>query len=73
MTPNLTHLETELQRLKKTVIEMWTMVTNQIEKSKTALVKLDKDLARDIRVTEKRIDSYELKIDRDCVQSPSCI
>ena len=43
MTPNLTHLETELQQLKTSVIEMWNIVVNQIEKSKTALVSLDKD------------------------------
>ena len=62
----MTHLETELQLLKADIIEMWGMVINQIEKSKEALLKFDKDLANDIRLTEKRIDSYELKIDRDC-------
>lgn len=66
MTPNMTHLETELQHLKVGIIEMWTTVINQIEKSKTALLKLDKDLARDIIVTEKRVNSFELKIDKDC-------
>ena len=29
-------------------------------------MKLDKDLAREIRVNEKRVNAYELKIDRDC-------
>jgi phosphate transport system protein len=62
----MTHLETELQLLKKGIVEMWCSVINQIEKAKEALEKFDKDLANDIRMTEKRIDSYELKIDRDC-------
>jgi phosphate transport system protein len=66
MVPNLTHLETELQLLKASVVEMWNMVINQIEKSKAALVHMDKDLATNIRITEKRVNSYELKIDRDC-------
>ena len=66
MTPNMTHLEAELQHLKAGVIEMWSAVISQIEKSKNALQQYDKDLAREIRVAEKRIDSYELKIDRDC-------
>ena len=62
----MNHLETELHLLKTDIIEMWGMVINQIEKSKEALLKFDKDLANDIRLTEKRIDSFELKIDRDC-------
>jgi len=62
----MTHLETELKLLKVDIIEMWDMVINQIVKSKEALSNFDKDLTRDIRLTEKRIDSYELKIDRDC-------
>jgi phosphate transport system protein len=62
----MTHLETELKLLKVDIIEMWDMVINQISKSKDALANFDKDLARDIKLTEKRIDSYELKIDRDC-------
>lgn len=62
----MTHLETELQLLKSDIIEMWGMVINQIEKSKEALVKFDKDLTNEIKHNEKRIDSFELKIDRDC-------
>jgi phosphate transport system protein len=62
----MTHLETELQLLKTDIIEMWDMVINQIAKSKEAVLKFDKDLAHDIRLTEKRIDGFELKIDRDC-------
>jgi phosphate transport system protein len=62
----MTHLETELKLLKVDIIEMWDMVINQISKSKDALANFDKDLARDIKLTEKRKDSYELKIDRDC-------
>jgi phosphate transport system protein len=62
----MTHLETELQLLKNDIIEMWGLVINQIEKSKEALQKFDTDLANDIRITEKLIDSFELKIDRDC-------
>jgi len=66
MTPNMTHLESELQHLKVGIMEMWAIVISQIEKSKTALLKVDKDMAREIKITEKRVDSYELKIDTDC-------
>ena len=62
----MTHLEIELQSLKSEMIEMFGLVLSQIEKSKESLVRLDKDLAREIMVNEKRVNGFELKIDRDC-------
>jgi len=48
------------------MLEMFGLVLGQLEKSKEALVSLDKDLAREILVNEKRVNGYELKVDRDC-------
>lgn len=62
----MTHLEAELRRLKTDVNEMFAMVISQLSKSQESLNKLDKDLAREIRVNERRINSFELKLDRDC-------
>ncbi len=62
----MTHLETELKQLKDGITEMFSMVINQLNKSKDALVNLDKDLAREVRANERRINSFELKLDRDC-------
>lgn len=62
----MNHLDIELKRLKTDVNEMFTMVISQMSKSKEALINLDKDLAREIRVNERRINSFELKLDRDC-------
>ena len=62
----MTHLDVELTRLKTDVNEMFSIVISQLSKSKEALIKLDKDLAREIRVNERRVNSFELKIDRDC-------
>ena len=42
------------------------MVQSQLGKSKDALLRLDKDLAREVMVNEKRVNSFELKLDRDC-------
>jgi phosphate transport system protein len=62
----MTHLEIELQKLRKDVIELFQLVQSQLEKSKQALITLDKDLAREVIVNEKRVNSFELKLDRDC-------
>lgn len=62
----MSHLDIELKSLKKDILEMFYMVKSQLEKSQTALEQLDKDLAREVVVNEKRVNGFELKIDRDC-------
>jgi phosphate transport system protein len=62
----MTHLDTELQLLKGEIISVWNLVINQLKKTQDALVRFDKDLAREVVLNEKRVNSYELKIDRDC-------
>jgi len=44
---------------------MWSLVINQMEKARLALINGDKNLAREVRVNEKRVDVFELKIDMD--------
>jgi len=62
----MTPLETEIIALKKELINMWMLVQSQMNKAKEAMVTFDKDLAREVLVKEKRVNSFELKIDRDC-------
>ncbi len=62
----MTHLDIELKNLKTDMLEMFGLVFSQLEKAKKALVLLDKDLAREVLVNEKRVNGFELKIDRDC-------
>jgi phosphate transport system protein len=62
----MSHLDIELQQLKTEAIKMWTLVNLQLMKGKEALVKLDKDLAREVILSERRVNAYELKVDRDC-------
>ena len=59
-------LSTELHDLKKDVLRMGVLVHAQMHKAKETLLKFDKDLAYEVMINEKRIDSYELKISRDC-------
>ena len=62
----MTQLDIELRSLKSEMLEMFGLVLNQMEKSKESLMRLEKDLAREIMVNEKRVNGFELKIDRDC-------
>src|SRR6201995_5218513 len=61
----MTQLENEINGVKKELINMWILVQSQMNKAREAMVKFDKDLAREVLVKEKRVNSFELKIDRD--------
>src|SRR5580698_4369087 len=62
----MTPLETEITAVKKELISMWILVQSQLNNAKVAMLQFDKDLAREVLVKEKRVNSFELKIDRDC-------
>jgi len=62
----MTQLEQEINELRKELLNMFLAVNNQLLKSEKALLEFDKDLAAEITIAEKRINSLELKIDRDC-------
>ncbi|MBL0342476.1 MAG: phosphate signaling complex protein PhoU [Bacteroidetes bacterium] len=62
----MTHLDVELKKLKQDMNDMFALVSSQLEKSRRAMIDFDKDLAREVRVNEKRVNSFELKLDRDC-------
>lgn len=62
----MTQLENEITSLKTEVINMWILVQSQMNKAREAMQHFDKDLAREVVMKEKRVNAYELKIDRDC-------
>lgn len=62
----MTHLEQELYTLKLDTSAMMTMVLTQVEKTEKVLKNFDKEIIRDIKHLEKKIDAYELKISMDC-------
>ena len=58
-------IESELVLLKKEVDEMWTLVYNQLDRAGEAVMTLDKELAQQVMVRERRVNAFELKIDSD--------
>jgi phosphate transport system protein len=62
----MNHLDLELRKLKLGMNEMFSMVYAQLEKSRDSLFTHNKDLAREVRINEKRVNAFELKLDRDC-------
>ena len=60
------HTEKELTLLRDEVSQMWGLVLSQLEKARQAYMNNDAELAREVASREKRVDTYELKIDSDC-------
>ena len=58
-------IESELILLKKEIDEMWTLVYNQLDRAGEAVLTLDKELAQQVMVRERRVNAFELKIDSD--------
>ncbi len=62
----MSHLDNEIKLLKDNVLEMMFLVKNQLEKGRKALDNFDEEIAHEVMANEKRVDSLELTIDRDC-------
>lgn len=62
----MSKLTEELKMVRDEVVEMCRLTYSQLSKSLSALINFDKDLAREVVMVEKRVNSAELKIDRDC-------
>ncbi|HLG02653.1 MAG TPA: phosphate signaling complex protein PhoU, partial [Bacteroidia bacterium] len=62
----MSHLDTEIHRLREELIEMQRVTRTQIAKSRDALFGFDRDLAREVIENERIVNAIELKIDRDC-------
>lgn len=58
-------VENELQTIKQEVNDMWELVQKQFENARTAVLSGDKNLASVVVGREKRVNSFELRIDSD--------
>lgn len=59
-------IETEIRELKYKALDMAELVLMQLDDVISAISSLDLDLVKKIRKKEKKIDKYDIKIDRRC-------
>lgn len=58
-------VENELQTIKQEVNDMWELVQEQFENARAAVLSGDRNLAAVVIGREKRVNSFELRIDSD--------
>ncbi len=68
----MTHLESELKKIKDSTLEMMHIVRTQLSKGKEALMTSNKELALEVMHNEKRVNGYELLIDNSCENVIAC-
>ncbi|MEQ8965421.1 MAG: phosphate signaling complex protein PhoU [Azospirillaceae bacterium] len=60
--------DAELEKLKRTIVQMGGLAESQLETSIQAIVKRDADLAARVVQADERLDDYESQIDVDAVR-----
>ena len=58
-------IDTELKLIQSEVIRMWTLVYDQVDRTKQAVLGLDKNIAQQVSIRERLVDAFELKIDSE--------
>ncbi|WP_242921003.1 phosphate signaling complex protein PhoU [Pontibacter liquoris] len=59
-------IDTELEHLKVKLMEMWDLVEYQMQSGREALLNKDQELANKIIKLGKKVNQYDVKIDRQC-------
>ena len=54
-------IESELVLLKKEIDEMWTLVYNQLDRAGDAVLTLDRELAQQVLVRERRVNAFDVE------------
>ncbi|WP_439881206.1 phosphate signaling complex protein PhoU [Pontibacter sp. MBLB2868] len=60
------HIDTELERLKSKLLEMWDLVEYQLQSGREAMVNADQELAKMVVKRDKKVNQFDIKIDRMC-------
>lgn len=58
----------ELTELKTELVEMCCLTADMIAKATDALLRLDRELGRSLAETDKRVDEYEMDIEKRCMR-----
>lgn len=58
-------IDTELKLIQSEVVRMWTLVYDQVGRTKQAVLGLDKNIAQQVSIRERLVDAFELKIDSE--------
>ena len=58
----------ELDELKDRLVEMCRLTEDMIDNAITALVNMDRQLGHSIKDTDKRVDEYEMEIEKKCMR-----
>jgi phosphate transport system protein len=60
------HIDIELERLKTKLLEMWDLVEYQLQSGREAMINADVELAKLIIKRDKKVNQFDVKIDRMC-------
>ncbi|WP_266203893.1 phosphate signaling complex protein PhoU [Pontibacter kalidii] len=62
----MAQLDTELKRLKTKLLEMWDLVEYQLQAGREAMLNADAELAKQIIKRDRKVNQFDIKIDRMC-------
>lgn len=60
------HIDVELDKLKVKLLEMWDLVEYQLQSGREAMLKADQELAQQIIKRDRKVNQFDVKIDRMC-------
>ncbi len=66
--PGRKQFEEELEELKDELVAMCRLTTDMITSANEALEKLDRDLGHSVGESDKRVDEYEMDIEKRCMR-----
>jgi len=62
----MNHIQVELENLKAKLMEMWDLVEYQLQSGHEAMLKADHELAAKVIKLGKKVNNFDVKIDRIC-------
>jgi phosphate transport system protein len=63
------HLQREIDKLKRQVLSLCTLVEGQVEKALRAVLDRDDDLAQEVERGDAEIDQREIEVEEECMKT----